>query len=552
MAGEEDEVRGLVPVEVMGALVDPCVEEGGGDGGGEEAFPFFEGAVGGEGGFVEAEGLGPGGGAVVAATEVEGRFVMGDAVGEGGVGEDEEVGGGAAGDELGFGDFGLADFLGWPEPAGLELEGMVMDLAGFEVEGPGLAEHAGGGEADLVGAGGERQWGGGGDGEGWGDEAARGVEDFGDDVGAGGAEGQASEAGVLVLLPGEEGAGEEGDGGGGGEGGDGGGAAVFAGPADKAFGEAGGAGGDGAPVEEGAEVFREGLGGGVAVGGFLGEAFKDNGFEVAGEVWGEGAGGRGIGVEDLGDDLVGGGGFEDRVESGEFVEGGAEAVEVGAVVDGLFGRTRLFWAHVAGRAEERAGEAEGGVVGAAGEAEVGEPDASIGVADEVGGFDIAVDDAPAVGVGEGFGGLEAPIGDVAFGDGGMGVAGVAKALGEVASFDELHGVVADPFGRTDGEDGDDIGMVEAGDGLGLALEALHGDFVGHGAEPKDFEGDAAAEGDLFGFVDHAHAAAADFADEAEVAELGGGIGGGAGGSVDELEAGDGLGELRGQVGVGGE
>ena len=72
----------------------------------------------------------------------------------------------------------------------------------------------------------------------------------------------------------------------------------------------------------------------------------------------------------------------------------------------------------------------------------------------------------------------------------------------------------------DGEDRHDIGVVQPGDGLGLALEPLHRLLVGHDAEPQDLQGHAAAERGLLGLVDDAHAAAAELADDPELAQGG--------------------------------
>ena len=54
--------------------------------------------------------------------------------------------------------------------------------------------------------------------------------------------------------------------------------------------------------------------------------------------------------------------------------------------------------------------------------------------------------------------------------------------------------------------------------LGFVAEALQLPRVHRGGERQHLERDAAAERNLLRFVDDAHAAAADFADQAEVAE----------------------------------
>jgi hypothetical protein len=68
------------------------------------------------------------------------------------------------------------------------------------------------------------------------------------------------------------------------------------------------------------------------------------------------------------------------------------------------------------------------------------------------------------------------------------------------------------------ENRDDVGMVELCGGMSLVFEPLQLLRVHHGSEWQHLERDAAAERDLLGLVDDAHAAAADLADDAEVAE----------------------------------
>ena len=75
-----------------------------------------------------------------------------------------------------------------------------------------------------------------------------------------------------------------------------------------------------------------------------------------------------------------------------------------------------------------------------------------------------------------------------------------------------------PVVLADGEDRDDVGVMELGGGVGLALEALAGLSRQAEAGGQDLEGNAAIQRDLPGLVDDAHAAATDLADELEVAE----------------------------------
>ena len=65
---------------------------------------------------------------------------------------------------------------------------------------------------------------------------------------------------------------------------------------------------------------------------------------------------------------------------------------------------------------------------------------------------------------------------------------------------------------------DHVGVVDAGDGLGLAAEPLQGGAVGGEVGPQHLEGDVPFEGELLGQVDLAHAAGAEAAQHLEVAE----------------------------------
>ncbi len=73
---------------------------------------------------------------------------------------------------------------------------------------------------------------------------------------------------------------------------------------------------------------------------------------------------------------------------------------------------------------------------------------------------------------------------------------------------------ARPFVFADVVDGADVGMVERGGGAGFALEAFEGLRIASEIVGEKFERDEAAEAGVFGFVDDAHAAAAEFFDDA--------------------------------------
>ena len=64
--------------------------------------------------------------------------------------------------------------------------------------------------------------------------------------------------------------------------------------------------------------------------------------------------------------------------------------------------------------------------------------------------------------------------------------------------------------------GANVGMVESGGGAGFALETFESLWVVGDVVGEEFESDEAAELGVFGFVDDAHSAAAEFFDDAVV------------------------------------
>ena len=217
----------------------------------------------------------------------------------------------------------------------------------------------------------------------------------------------------------------------------------------------------------------------------------------------------------------------------------------------------LFGAHVLERAEDDAGVGEEGLAGEIGvegfgEAEVddlGDGEAFDGFDEDVGGLDIAVDDALLVGVVDGLADgdeeFDALAGGevVAFGVGGDG-----------ESVDELHDEEGEALGGGAGvEDLSDVGVVHEGEGAAFGVEAGDDGFGAH-AGFDDFEGDVAADGfGLCGEIDGAHAAFAEDALDFVVADGGGGgVGGGeeiGGAFVGGEELGD-LFEEGGVIGAG--
>jgi hypothetical protein len=93
--------------------------------------------------------------------------------------------------------------------------------------------------------------------------------------------------------------------------------------------------------------------------------------------------------------------------------------------------------------------------------------------------------------------------------------------GERRPLDELHGVVVDAPLAADRVHRHDVRVVELRGGLGLDAEPSDLAGVDRGGQRQDLQGDAAAQRALDGLVHDPHAAAADLADDAEVANPGG-------------------------------
>ena len=85
----------------------------------------------------------------------------------------------------------------------------------------------------------------------------------------------------------------------------------------------------------------------------------------------------------------------------------------------------------------------------------------------------------------------------------------------VEEFHHQEILAVDVFNRMDGAD---IGMVEGGGGAGFPLEAFGKLGVLRHLFRKEFQGDAAPEAGIFGFIDNAHAAAGDLACDVVVRE----------------------------------
>ena len=281
---------------------------------------------------------------------------------------------------------------------------------------------------------------------------------------------------------------------------------------------------------------QEGAHGGEAVGGGGREGAQDGAMNPSGNLDARGRR-RDVGLGDGTTELARVGAREgaDAVEG--LVEGDGEGELVGAMVGGE--AAMLLDGHVGGGAHDHArlGEARrarrgggsgggawsDGEVGFEGEAEVGDVGATVGADEDVVGLEVAVNDARVVG-GLKPGGGVAEGGDDLLGAGPL----VAGPVTEVGPVDELHGDEDLAAKLTDVVDGDDGGVGELGESLGLAEEAGVALGVAGGVGVEELEGDAAVEGGVVSGEDDAHATRAEGVEDDVAAEDLAALEGGAG------------------------
>ena len=248
----------------------------------------------------------------------------------------------------------------------------------------------------------------------------------------------------------------------------------------------------------------------------------------------------------------------------QLVQRGAQRVDVGAVVDRHALGQRLLRTHVTQRPHQVARHRQAGLaVLHVGQPEVGHPHAAATVQQQVARLDVAVDDAHLVGVVQRLRRLDAQLRHApevsparaasrqrrvrrrrrppssAEAGAAVGrrrrprrrsVGGVGRRrracrppqppdhVGQRAAVDELHGVEVDAALAADGEDRHDVGVVQARRRPRLVLEALQVARVHRRRERQHLQRHPPIQRDLLRLVDDAHAAPADLADDAEVAE----------------------------------
>ena len=146
-----------------------------------------------------------------------------------------------------------------------------------------------------------------------------------------------------------------------------------------------------------------------------------------------------------------------------------------------------------------------------GEAEIEKLGVAVEFDEDVGRLDVAMNHALGVRGGKGVGDLDGE-GEQDFDL--QGLSGDAVLEGH--AFEKFHGdeglivVLADLVDRAD------VGVVQRRSGTGLAAETFERMRIAGNVSRKEFEGDKAAQADVFGLVDYAHASAAEFLDDAVV------------------------------------
>jgi len=148
-----------------------------------------------------------------------------------------------------------------------------------------------------------------------------------------------------------------------------------------------------------------------------------------------------------------------------------------------------------------------------GQTEVGDPDLIVEIDQDVGRFEVAVQDAVLVGIMHG-------LGDAADVSGGLArrQRTAADEAGQILAFDIIHREERLALDVADFVDGDDVGVPQAGGGLGLAMEAFNSLPAGERAQQEHLHGDDPVQADLAGAVNNPHPAVGDLFQQFIVAE----------------------------------
>jgi len=259
------------------------------------------------------------------------------------------------------------------------------------------------------------------------------------------------------------------------------------------------------------------------------ERFLDDALELGWNCGIQTDGRNGSAIENGFEDYAGRGSGKRHCAGGHFVENGAERKKIGAAIE--VGAANLLGGHVGDGADGATGTGEqifggdeaGGDSGAfgdflsggreLGEAEVHDFCVAAGGDEKIGGLDVAMDDAGGVGGVEAVGNLDAPI-EERF--------DVERAAGDIVfqslAVEKFHGDEVAAFEFVNFVDGANIRVIQGGGGLRFTLETFQSLRVAGEIFGEKFERDEAAELGVFGFVDDAHSAAAEFFQDAVVGD----------------------------------
>ena len=260
---------------------------------------------------------------------------------------------------------------------------------------------------------------------------------------------------------------------------------------------------------ESAEVLDQGGDGGVAPGRLLLEALQHDGLEVARQAGDQPRRRHRLGGLDQLEGLDNRRPLERRPSGQQLVEDRPERVGVRGAAYLARLPLGLLGGHVAGRAHDDAGPRQAAVDGQAlGEAEVRDLGRLLPGQQDIGRLEVTVDDLQPVGLGHPQGqGSDQPRRPLRR-PGRPVEAAVEAAAGHELQLDEREAIRL-----TDVEDLDDVGMLEPGDGLGLAEESPDRVRVGMRAGQDHLDGAGAIEQDIAGMIDDAHPSAAQLAQD---------------------------------------
>ncbi len=287
---------------------------------------------------------------------------------------------------------------------------------------------------------------------------------------------------------------------------------LAAGPASEAEGEAAPTGLDLLALKEPIEVVGQLGGRRVAVDGSLLQTFQADGLQVSWDRGARSARGFGFLAEHQGERLGDIGTTKRRSAGQKVVEDRPQAVDVGRCRDRP--AVCLLGCHVGRRAEHGAGSREAAaLVDPLGQTEVCNQRAAVGVDQDIGRLQVAVDDASPVSVIDG----ASDVGQQTDRSAGVG-AKPGKLGSEAAAGEKSHAEVRLSEAPTDFVDRNDLRMLKLRYGLSLGPESADFGLGGEPAGEDHFQGHDPVETDLSRPIHHTHATPRDFLDQLVIAE----------------------------------